>query len=94
MDIKAKKPGEGVLRPNGNLAIKAKNPEGGEVLRPNGKLGIKAKKLGEGALRPNGALDIKAKKTGQGALRPTTKSWELFHQFLLVYKKKFPTNLT
>ena len=49
---------------------------------------------GGGVIRPNGALDIKAKKTGQGALRPTTKSWELFHKFLSVYRKKFPTNLT
>ena len=73
MAIKAEKPGEGVLRPNGAFDIKAKK---------------------QGVIRPNGALDIKAKKTGQGALRPTPKSWELFHQFLSVYRKKFPTNLT
>ena len=79
--------------PNDKLAIKAKKTGEG-VMRPNGALDTKAKKRGEGVLRPNGALYIKAEKTGQGALRPTTKSWELSHQFLSVYRKKFPTNLT
>jgi len=55
------------------------------VLRP---------KVEEGLLRQNGYLGVKAKSRGEGALRPTPKSWELFYQFLSVYKEKFPTNLT
>ena len=39
-------------------------------------------------------LAIKAENSQEGVLRPTTKSWELFYQFLSVNKKKFPTNLT
>ena len=75
------------------MVIKAEKTGLGAI-RQNGKLAIKAKKRGEGVIRPNRAFNIKAEKNGQWALRPTTKSCELFHQFLLVYKKKFPTNQT
>ena len=42
-----------ILRPNGNLDIKAKKLGEG-VLRPNGNLDIKAKKTGQGSIRQNG----------------------------------------